>query len=138
MEAGGGDLESKRYARAEHAASTGEMRQAHICTRLLVVAGMCLILPACQSTMAPLGPDPSTNAPLPPPFSREDAPDVSPGDRAMMRRGGVAAESSQDTHYGEPFQGPLEGRSPRGFWGGVADVVGFPFRATGWLIQTLF
>lgn len=137
MEAEGGDRESTGYARAEQTASTGEMRQAPIYTRLVVV-GMCLIFSACQSTMAPLGPDPSTNAPLPPPFSREDTPDVSPGDRAMMRREGIEVDSSQDAHRDEPFQGPLEGRSPRGFWGGVADIVGFPFRATGWLIQTLF
>jgi hypothetical protein len=50
---------------------------------------------------------------------------------------------SSDPHSGQPFQGPgfLEADAAEGSTGvigTIADIVAFPFRAVGWLLQSIF
>jgi len=98
---------------------------------LAMIAG---VAPGCQAPTTPLMPDPYDTSPFP----EDSAPDTSSGDRARLKEGALGEDVPTDAHHGEPFQGPLEGREEPGFWSGVADVVGFPFRAVGWLIQSIF
>lgn len=61
--------------------------------------------------------------------------------RAMMRP--YSDRVSSDPHSGQPFQGPeiLEAdaaEGSKGVIGAIADIVAFPFRAVGWLLQSIF
>jgi hypothetical protein len=75
--------------------------------------------------------------------------------RAMMRP--FSESVSSDPHAGQVFHGEglsfdsdteamgadgavsrSERDEPRGFFGVVVDVIAFPFRAVGWLVQSVF
>lgn len=61
--------------------------------------------------------------------------------RAMMRP--YSDRASSDPHSGQSFQGAeiLEADSAegsKGVIGTMADIVAFPFRAVGWLLQSIF
>jgi len=101
---------------------------------LLVFAIIVDTASGCQAPTAPLMPDPADRSPFP----EDYAPSGPFNDRARLRLDAPGEDVSIETHHGEPFQGPLEGREEPGFWSGVADVVGFPFRAVGWLVQSIF
>jgi len=57
--------------------------------------------------------------------------------RAMMKREPTVHVSS-DPHAGESFNGNLQEPDERGPWGALVDVIAFPFRALGWLVQSVF
>lgn len=91
---------------------------------------------ACSAPMKPL----VVNSEIESPFPNDASPEVVASDRAMLR--GEAQETdmsiSDDTHEDEPFQGPMENRRAETFWQRVGDVIGFPVRAAGWVIQSIF
>lgn len=58
-------------------------------------------------------------------------------ERAMIRPETIEQYSS-DPHHDQDFQGPVEDHQREGVWGAIADVMGFPFRAVGWLVSTIF
>lgn len=101
---------------------------------IIALSALVGVASACQAPTAPIMPDPQERSPFP----EDSALDTSSADRARMRLESHDEDVSSDPHHGEPFQGRLEGRERRGFWSGVADVVGFPFRAVGWLVQSIF
>lgn len=55
----------------------------------------------------------------------------------MMKREPTVHVSS-DPHAGESFNGNLQEPDERGPWGALVDVIAFPFRALGWLVQSVF
>ena len=57
-------------------------------------------------------------------------------ERAMMRNP-YADLSGADPHSEEDFNGPLEETQQRSFVDVCVDVLAFPFRGVGWLIQAL-
>lgn len=78
-------------------------------------------------------------------FRKEAAGEVSRSEqdygRAMMKP--YRDTVSEDPHFGQPFGGreALETEHPdesRGMIGVMADIIAFPFRAVGWLIQSIF
>ena len=89
---------------------------------------------SCRAPTAPLMPDTSEPSPFPEDSVFGDK--ASP--RGMLRLESRRQQPPEDVHQGEPFQGQLEGREGVGVWQGIADVVGFPFRAVGWLVQSIF
>ena len=58
-------------------------------------------------------------------------------ERAMMRNQG-AHVSGLDSHNDEDFQGPLEDAPQSTLLEDVADIIAFPFRGIGWLLQVVF
>lgn len=101
---------------------------------VLFLSALVAAISACQAPTAPLVPD----SPEQSPFPEDNIPVMSSGGRARLRSESLSEVVSADPHHGEPFQGQLEGREERGFWSGVADLIGFPFRAVGWLVQSIF
>jgi hypothetical protein len=78
-------------------------------------------------------------------FREKSAGEVSPSEekygRAMMKP--YRDTVSEDPHFGQPFGGraALETEHPdesKGMIGVMADIIAFPFRAVGWLIQSIF
>jgi hypothetical protein len=78
-------------------------------------------------------------------FRKKAAGEVSPSEedygRAMMKP--YRDTVSEDPHFGQPFGGreALEtehSEESRGMIGVMADMIAFPFRAVGWLIQSIF
>lgn len=57
--------------------------------------------------------------------------------RAMMKPG-VLPDVKPDPHENQKFNGRLEEQDSRGGLGVFADVIAFPFRAIGWLLESLF
>lgn len=57
--------------------------------------------------------------------------------RAMIKPEAFS-EAGDDPHEHQRFQGELAEPEERGALGVVADVLAFPFRAVGWLLQTMF
>jgi hypothetical protein len=59
--------------------------------------------------------------------------------RAMIRPEEVGQPAASDVHQDQKFAGPLEQEEQEsGPLGVVADVIAFPFRAIGWLFQSIF
>jgi hypothetical protein len=104
-------------------------------TNSLRGAALCSLV-ACQYPTKPL----VVNSEAESPFPSDSASDASLSDRAMPREQGGPRDTyiSDDIHEGESFQGPMEQRRAGCFWQGVGDVIGFPVRAAGWVIQTIF
>ncbi len=46
--------------------------------------------------------------------------------------------AASDVHHDQKFNGPQEQEKESGALGVVADVIAFPFRAIGWLFQSVF
>lgn len=80
------------------------------------------------------------NSEIESPFPQDVPSESTVSSRAMLRdKTSVADVSiSDDSHRDEPFQGPLENQPAVSFWQGVGDVIGFPVRAVGWVIQSIF
>lgn len=51
---------------------------------------------------------------------------------------GLSFDSDAEVTGGEGAVNPSERDEPTGFFGVVVDVIAFPFRAVGWLVQTIF
>jgi hypothetical protein len=59
--------------------------------------------------------------------------------RAMIRPESAQGQAVSDVHQDQKFHGPLEQtEQDSGALGVVADVIAFPFRAIGWLFQSIF
>ena len=59
--------------------------------------------------------------------------------RAMMRPEAAEGQSIPDIHKDQKFNGELQDEDKgSGAFGVVADVISFPFRAIGWLFQSVF
>jgi hypothetical protein len=57
----------------------------------------------------------------------------------MIRPEAAQGSAVSDLHQDQKFSGPLEEtEQDSGALGVVADVVAFPFRAIGWLFQSIF
>jgi hypothetical protein len=80
------------------------------------------------------------NSEMESPFPEDAFPEVVTSDRAMLRAEASTSDMriSDDVHKDEPFQGPMENRGGESFWQRVGDVIGFPVRAAGWVIQSIF
>ena len=80
------------------------------------------------------------NSEIESPFPKDTPSEVTISDRAMLRDETSAADMSlsADAHKDEPFQGPVQDRRSESFWQRVSDVIGFPVRAVGWVIQSIF
>jgi hypothetical protein len=48
------------------------------------------------------------------------------------------AKTVPDSHQDQRFNGQMADGEERGTLGVVADVLAFPFRAIGWLFQSIF
>lgn len=104
-------------------------------TNFLIGCLLCSSL-ACSAPMKPL----VVNSEMESPFPKDASPDVTTSDRAMLSKEATTTDMtiSDEAHEDEPFQGPMENRRAESFWQRVGDIIGFPVRAAGWVIQSIF
>jgi hypothetical protein len=98
-----------------------------------IVKGLVLCLAMACTPVPPIVTEPPHNSRQP---TQNDL-IVQSEQRAMIRPEAIEPHSS-DPHHDEDFQGPVEDSEQVSFWGAVADIVGFPFRAVGWLVSAIF
>jgi hypothetical protein len=103
-----------------------------LATISIVVLSVIFIYPAGCSPSIPLVADPPSGAPTLPEVTQDSYA------RGRMNPEGWD-EGLDDPHHNQPFQGLVESRESETTLSGiVVNVVAFPFRAVGWLIQQIF
>jgi len=114
---------------------SGDRFGRQLLTNSFIGAVLCSLL-ACHPPTKPLVVDSEMESPFP----QDVSPEVAIPDRAMPRDEAPVADMSlsEDAHKDEPFQGPMENRRAESFWQRVGDIIGFPVRAAGWVIQSIF
>ena len=101
--------------------------------RRAVLAGVMVVGGVACAPRPPIISEP----PIAPRLPMEAAPWEEQYGRAMAKPEAMLPPST-DTHEGEKFNGALDDHEERSFVSVVADVIAFPFRAFGWLVQTIF
>jgi hypothetical protein len=91
-----------------------------------------VVLAACTA-QPPIVADPPEHERL----SAEPVPWEEEYGRAMMKSEAVP-KAAPDPHAEQRFNGQLADAEDRGAFDVVADVLAFPFRAIGWLFQSIF
>jgi hypothetical protein len=94
--------------------------------------GLLALLAACTAQPPIVADPPEHKRP-----SSEPAPWEEEYGRAMIKSEAFA-KTVPDSHQDQRFNGQMADGEERGTLGVVADVLAFPFRAIGWLFQSIF
>ena len=105
------------------------MRQEKTCALKLCL----LVLFSACATQPPIVADPPEHKRQP----SEPVPWEEQYGRAMMKSESIP-EAPPDPHQEQRFNGQLTHEDERGTLSAVVDVLAFPFRAIGWLFQSMF